>query len=110
MRSASKSSSTVTLSELSQCAVYIVTIFKDDRRVATNLGKLDIKIVGEAEFAVNDAFHIIKRMLWKVVHLSRTLEAWKKRWRTLEEAFECFRRSVIGNSRINGDLPFSPLL
>lgn len=43
--------------------VDIVTIFKDDRRVTADLGKLDIKIVCETKFAANDAFDIIERML-----------------------------------------------
>ena len=46
----------------SQQVVDIVTIFKDDRRVTADLGKLDIKIVCESKFAANDAFDIIKRM------------------------------------------------
>ena len=47
----------------SQQVVDIVTIFKDDRRVTADLGKLDIKIVCETKFAANDAFDIIERML-----------------------------------------------
>jgi len=42
--------------------VEIVTIFKDDRRVAANLGKLDIKIVCETKLVANDTLDIIKRM------------------------------------------------
>ena len=47
----------------SQRVVDIVTIFKDDRIVTANLGKLDIKIACETEFVANNTFDIIKGML-----------------------------------------------
>jgi len=40
----------------------IVTILKDDERIAANLGKLDIEIVCETKFVANDALEVFKRM------------------------------------------------
>jgi len=38
------------------------------------------------------------------------MEGKLKLWRTLEDAFECFRRSVKSNSGVDGGPPFSLLV
>jgi len=42
--------------------VDIITIFKDDGRVAANLAELDIQILCETKFAANDTFDIFEGM------------------------------------------------
>lgn len=44
--------------------VDIVTIFKDDERIAADLGKLDIEISWEIKFAANDALEIFERVFY----------------------------------------------
>ena len=63
-RNASKSSSIINLLGRSQQMVDIVTIFKDDERIAADLGKLDIEISWEIKFAANDALEIFERVFY----------------------------------------------